>query len=63
MSDPLIEIPGYTIHGQLGKGGMAEVYLATQNSLQRKVAIKVLSSAPSTTLSSALSMKGTSLPR
>jgi serine/threonine protein kinase len=45
MSDPLIEIPGYTIHGQLGKGGMAEVYLATQNSLQRKVAIKVLSSA------------------
>lgn len=44
MSDPLIEIPGYTIHGQLGKGGMAEVYLATQNSLQRKVAIKVLSS-------------------
>ena len=45
MSDTLIEIPGYTIHGQLGKGGMAEVYLATQNSLQRKVAIKVLSSA------------------
>jgi len=45
MSDPLIEIPGYTIHGQLGKGGMAEVYLATQNSLQRKVAIKVLSAA------------------
>lgn len=45
MNDRLIEIPGYTIHGQLGKGGMAEVYLATQNSLKRKVAIKVLSSA------------------
>lgn len=45
MSDPLIEIPGYTIHGQLGQGGMAAVYLATQNSLQRKVAIKVLSAA------------------
>lgn len=45
MSDPLIEIPGYAIHGQLGKGGMAEVCLATQNSLQRKVAIKVLSAA------------------
>ncbi len=44
MNDKLIEIPGYTLHGQLGQGGMAEVYLATQNSLQRKVAIKVLCS-------------------
>ena len=42
MSDSLLEIPGYTVHGRLGKGGMAEVYLATQQSLQRKVAIKVL---------------------
>ncbi len=42
MNDSLIEIPGYTVHGRLGKGGMAEVYLATQQSLQRKVAIKVL---------------------
>jgi predicted Ser/Thr protein kinase len=45
MNDKLIEISGYTLHGQLGKGGMAEVYLATQNSLQRKVAIKVLCSS------------------
>lgn len=45
MNDKLIEIAGYTLHGQLGKGGMAEVFLATQNSLQRKVAIKVLSSS------------------
>ena len=44
MNDKLIEIAGYTLHGQLGKGGMAEVFLATQNSLQRKVAIKVLCS-------------------
>lgn len=43
MSDSALEIPGYTMHGLLGKGGMAEVYLATQESLQRKVAIKVLS--------------------
>jgi predicted Ser/Thr protein kinase len=45
MNDKLIEIAGYTLHGRLGKGGMAEVFLATQNSLQRKVAIKVLCSA------------------
>ncbi|WP_068825413.1 serine/threonine-protein kinase [Pseudomonas sp. BMS12] len=45
MSDTLLEIPGYRVHGQLGKGGMAEVYLATQQSLHRKVAIKVLRDA------------------
>jgi tetratricopeptide (TPR) repeat protein len=39
------DIPGYTLHGLLGRGGMAEVWLATQNSLRRKVAIKVLLSA------------------
>jgi serine/threonine-protein kinase PpkA len=41
----LLEIPGYRVHGQLGKGGMAEVFLATQESLSRKVAIKVLRTA------------------
>lgn len=45
MNDSLIVIPGYTVHGRLGQGGMAEVYLATQDSLQRKVAVKVLLSA------------------
>ncbi|MGH8435549.1 MAG: protein kinase domain-containing protein [Pseudomonas sp.] len=45
MNDRLLEIPGYTVHGRLGKGGMAEVYLATQESLHRKVAVKVLLSA------------------
>lgn len=43
MSQPSITIPGYDIHGRLGKGGMAEVYLATEQALQRKVALKVLS--------------------
>ncbi|MNM58958.1 Serine/threonine-protein kinase StkP [compost metagenome] len=43
MSDSALVIPGYTLHGPLGKGGMAEVHLATQQSLQRKVAIKILS--------------------
>lgn len=47
MSDSALHIPGYTLHGPLGKGGMAEVHLATQQSLQRKVAIKILSQAES----------------
>ncbi|MEN0107607.1 MAG: serine/threonine-protein kinase, partial [Pseudomonas sp.] len=45
MNDSLLEIPGYLVHGRLGRGGMAEVYLATQESLHRQVAIKVLLSA------------------
>ena len=45
MTEQLLKIPGYQVHGRLGKGGMAEVYLATQESLHRKVAIKVLLSA------------------
>ena len=51
MSTTLLEIPGYRVHGQLGKGGMAEVFLATQESLSRKVAIKVLRSAEDETFS------------
>jgi tetratricopeptide (TPR) repeat protein len=43
MSDSALQIPGYILHGPLGKGGMAEVHLATQQSLQRQVAIKILS--------------------
>jgi serine/threonine protein kinase len=41
MNDEIV-IPGYVIHSLIGRGGMAEVYLATQESLSRKVAIKVL---------------------
>lgn len=37
-----IQVPGYTIHELLGEGGMASVYLATQQSLDRLVALKVL---------------------
>jgi serine/threonine protein kinase len=36
------EIPGYKIIEELGKGGMARVYLGIQEKLNRKVAIKVL---------------------
>lgn len=42
MNQPSINVPGYSIHGRLGKGGMAEVYLATEEALQRQVALKVL---------------------
>jgi len=42
MQEHDIEIAGYTVLDVLGKGGMAEVYLAEQHSLKRKVAIKVL---------------------
>ena len=43
--EPIMEIgniPGYTIKRKLGAGGMAEVYLATQESFGRDVAVKVL---------------------
>ncbi|MDH5612647.1 MAG: protein kinase [Gammaproteobacteria bacterium] len=39
----MLEIPGYTIEKQLGKGGMAKVYLALHKGLDRHVAIKVMS--------------------
>lgn len=38
--DPLI--PGYRVRGLIGSGGMASVYLAIQESLDRPVALKVL---------------------
>lgn len=39
------DIPGYRLHRELGRGGMASVYLATQISLEREVALKVMASA------------------
>jgi hypothetical protein len=38
-----INIPGYTILKPIGEGGMASVFLATQKSLDREVALKVMS--------------------
>jgi serine/threonine protein kinase len=41
----VIEIPGYQIKREIGTGGMASVHLAVQTSLEREVAIKVMSPA------------------
>lgn len=37
-----MQIPGYKIKALIGQGGMAKVYLALQESLQREVALKVM---------------------
>jgi serine/threonine protein kinase len=42
-SAPPPEIPGYRVQDRLGNGAMGEVYLAVQESLDREVALKMLS--------------------
>ncbi|HKS14249.1 MAG TPA: protein kinase, partial [Pseudomonas sp.] len=40
-----LQIPGFDIIGEIGQGAMASVYLATQRSLERKVALKVMAAS------------------
>jgi serine/threonine-protein kinase PpkA len=40
-----VQIPGYRVLRTLGVGGMATVYLAEQQSLEREVALKVMAPA------------------
>jgi tetratricopeptide (TPR) repeat protein len=43
MAEPRLEIPGYSIEREIGRGGMARVYLAVQRKFGRLVAVKVVS--------------------
>jgi serine/threonine protein kinase len=43
MSEDSIRVEGYTVKRELGRGGMATVYLAVQESFDREVALKVMS--------------------
>ena len=38
----MIELPGFEIQRELGRGGMAQVYLAVQRKFGRLVALKVV---------------------
>jgi serine/threonine protein kinase/tetratricopeptide (TPR) repeat protein len=41
-TDHVPEIPGYRVMQPLGRGGMASVYLAMQESVEREVALKIM---------------------
>lgn len=52
-----MEIPGYKIDKEIGKGGMATVYLATQESLDRAVVLKILDRVSSASASTDMTQR------
>lgn len=40
--DSTLKVPGYSIEKEIGRGGMATVYIALQESLARRVALKIM---------------------
>jgi serine/threonine protein kinase len=60
-----IDIPGYKILRPIGEGGMASVFLAVQQSLEREVALKVISPnlAPKPHLASPFQVEGKITPK
>ena len=52
-----MEIPGYKIDKEIGKGGMATVYLAMQESLDRAVVLKVLDRVSSASASTDMTQR------
>ncbi|HEX9675171.1 MAG TPA: serine/threonine-protein kinase [Anaerolineales bacterium] len=59
----LPQIPGFTVLGQAGKGGMGSVFIAEQHAPRRKVALKVLARAPDATTLEAFRREAAAIAR
>ncbi|HLF80676.1 MAG TPA: serine/threonine-protein kinase, partial [Anaerolineales bacterium] len=59
----LPQLPGFTVLGQAGKGGMGAVFIAEQHAPRRKVALKVLARAPDATTLEAFRREAAAIAR
>ena len=59
----LPQIPGFTVLGQAGKGGMGAVFIAEQHAPRRKVALKVLARSPDATTLEAFRREAAAIAR